>query len=73
MTPMKKPSVPEIVVFDAMTAEAEFRSSIVIWTPLMGFEPLLERTYPVTLSWVPGCTESPVFGVAIAVNPAGGG
>src|SRR5437016_13058857 len=74
IVPINKPSGdPDIVVFDAIAVPAEFRNSMVTWTPGIGFNPLVERIYPVTLSWVPGCTESPELGVEIAVNPCGGG
>src|SRR3990170_2918559 len=71
IVPRKKPSGLWDVVRFVATVEPPERSSIVSGTPTMPTE-LSSRTYPVTLSALPGWTAWPGDGVRIATNPFGG-
>src|SRR5205814_9986193 len=72
ITPTKRPSVPELVVFVAMTADGE-RNSIVSWMPEIPLSLVESRTYPATPSAAPAPTVWPELGAPIATSPLGRG
>src|SRR2546422_10150358 len=71
IVPKKNPWSWDEVVFEAIVTAPE-RSSIVRSTFGIPVEPALSRTYPLTLSALPGSTVWPPIGVRNVTYPCGG-